>query len=201
MSVYAALEPRMSALITGFAAAAGMAPGTPILDGPAISASMAGAPGIASAALVNTTPISIDGLVRSSNVGEMLSAGGTDFITFEQGDSGGGRFAARLDRTSGGAVLSLISPDISNYLAALMAPVATGEALTREEYLFLVRSVYGAGIADEISAAKIIAWMDFPGPIQSVRGGTFSGRRAEFAIPLLDILVLDIPLSYEVVWR
>jgi len=37
--------------------------------------------------------------------------------------------------------------------------------------------------------------------VQSVRGGTFSGRRAEFSIPLVDILVMETPLSYEVVWR
>jgi len=201
LNIFAALQPRMAALIMGFAAAAGIAPGTAILDGPAISASMAHAPGIASVSLSNTSPVSIEGLVQSSHVGELLAVGGADFITFEQRAGGGGRFTASLDRDSGRDILALISPDITNYLAALMAPVATGEAMTGDEYLFLVGAVYGSGIADEIAGATIRAWIDFPGPIQSVRGGTFSGRRAEFAIPLLDILVLETPLIYEVVWQ
>jgi len=201
LNVFAALEPRMAGLIMGFAAAAGIAPGTAILDGPAISASMAHAPGIASVSLSNTSPVSIEGQMQSSHIGELLAAGGTDFITFEQRAGGGGRFTASLDRDSGRDILALISPDITNYLAALMAPVATGEVMTREEYLFLVGAVYGSAIAAEIAGATIRAWIDFPGPIQSVRGGTFSGSRAEFAIPLLDILVLETPLNYEVVWR
>jgi len=201
LDIHAALEPRMSALIMGFAAAAGIAPGTAILDGPSIAASMAQAPGIASVSLENTSPVSIQGRVQVSHIADLLAAGGTDFITFEQSAGGGGRFTAGIDRDSGRVILALISPDITNYLAALMAPVATGEAMTRAEYLFLVGAVYGSGIADEISAATIRAWIDFPGPIQSVRGGTFVGRRAEFAIPLLDVLVLETPLSYEVVWR
>ena len=33
------------------------------------------------------------------------------------------------------------------------------------------------------------------------KGGAFSGRKAEFEIPLIDLLVLEAPLSYEVTWR
>ncbi|MCL2191462.1 MAG: hypothetical protein FWB79_05695 [Treponema sp.] len=201
LGVFGALEPRMAALITGFAAAAGIAPGTAILDGAAIAESMAAAPGIASVSLGNTSPVSIEGRVLVSHIGDFLYGGGAGFITFEPAAGGGGRFTASLDLDSGRDVLALISPDIANYLAALMAPVATGEVMSRDDYLFLVGAVYGTGIAEEISGATIRAWIDFPGPIQSVRGGTFSGSRAEFAIPLLDVLVLETPLHYEVVWR
>jgi len=201
LHINAALQPRMTALLTAFAAAAGMAPGAPLLDGPAISESMAHAPGIDSVSLANTSPVSIDGRVGVSRIGDFLAAGGRDFISFEQGDGGGGRLTASLDRATGREMLALISPDLNGYLAALMAPVATGEAMTRAQYLSLVTAVYGAAIAQEISSATIRAFVDFPGPIQSVRGGAFSGRRAEFAIPLLDVMVLESPLSYEVVWR
>jgi hypothetical protein len=82
-----------------------------------------------------------------------------------------------------------------------MAPIATGEAMTRSEYLALVASVYGKAIADEIASSSIRASVNFPGTIQRIKGGNFSGRRADFDIPLLDILVLETPLSYEVVWK
>jgi hypothetical protein len=52
-----------------------------------------------------------------------------------------------------------------------------------------------------MATATVRAVIDFPGPVQSAQGGTFSGRRAEFNIPLLDILVLETPLSYEIRWR
>jgi hypothetical protein len=98
-------------------------------------------------------------------------------------------------------MLAYISPDIVAYLSALMAPLATGEAMTKKEYLALIASIYGSGIADEIAAAFFNATIDLPGPVQSVKGGTFSGKRAEFAIPLVDLLVLEKPLTYEVVWK
>ena len=211
LQIYAALEPRMTALIGGFAVASGVAqPGAPILDGPAIAASMSSAPGVASVSFKNTTPAAVEGPVKIARVGDFLApaaaTGRAGFINFEQsarsgGAAVGGRCTINLSLDSGPEILSLISPEISDYLSALMAPLANGEALTKAEYLTLIGSVYGRGIADEISKAAIRASIDFPGPVQSVKGGTFSGRRAQFEIPLLDILVLETPLSYEVVWR
>ena len=204
LNVYAALEPRMTMLLGTLAAASGTAqPGAPLLNGPSISASMSATPGVESASLANRTPSAIEGPVRVSQIGDFLAHGSAQgFISFEQGTaSRDGRCAVNLSRDSGPQILSLISPEIGMYLSALMAPLATGEELTRAEYLLLVGSVYGRGIADEISQAAIHASVDFPGQIRSARGGTFSGRRAEFAIPLLDLLVLETPLSYEVVWR
>jgi hypothetical protein len=43
--------------------------------------------------------------------------------------------------------------------------------------------------------------VEFPGVLLSVKGGGFSGNKAEFTIPLVDLLVLEQPLSYEAVWR
>jgi hypothetical protein len=202
LTVYAGLEPRMAALIARISEFSGTAqPGAPVLDGPALSASMSDAPGIASVSLWNRTPATVEGPVRISRIGDFLSRGGAaGFITFEQNTSGG-RCTVRIGLDSGPQILSLISPDVVDYLGALMAPIATGEPMTKAEYLALVGSVYGRGITDEISAATVRAVIDFPGPVQSAQGGTFSGRRAEFVIPLLDILVLETPLSYEIRWR
>jgi hypothetical protein len=73
--------------------------------------------------------------------------------------------------------------------------------LSREEYLALVSSLYGQAVADEISQGSIRASISFPGPISAVKGGTWTGNRAGFDIPLADLLVLETPLVYEVRWR
>jgi hypothetical protein len=224
LQIHVALEPRTTALIGGLAAASGaIQPGAPILDGSAIAASMAKAPGVASAVFKNIAPTAIEGPVKIARIGDFLAPGlaasaaldtgrgkkGPGFITFQQNvpartggsSAGGGQCTINISLDTGPDILAFISPEIGDYLSALMTPLATGEALTKPEYLTLVASVYGKGIADEISKAFFRASIDFPGPVRSVTGGTFSGRRAEFAIPLLDILVLETPLSYEVTWR
>jgi hypothetical protein len=115
--------------------------------------------------------------------------------------AGGGRLRLSLDRSSAPEILPLISPEVGAYLEALMAPAVTGEALSREEYLSLAASVYGRPLADEIAAGRIRLLLEFPGTLTQVRGGTASGRRAEFELPLLDLLVLERPLVYEASWR
>jgi hypothetical protein len=204
LRISAGLEPRMTALIRALAAVSGSAPNGPVLDGPAIARSMSAAPGIESVSFKNTAPAAIEGPARIVKISDFLASGGANggdsFITFEQNLSGG-RCLISLNRQTGPRLLSLISPEISGYLEALMAPLVTGESLSMPEYLALVGTVYGKGIADEISQSLIRASIEFPGPVQSVRGGTFSGSRADFTIPLPDMLVLETPLSYEVVWK
>jgi hypothetical protein len=212
LRIRASLEPRMAALIRGLTAAGGAPADGPVLDGPAIAASMAAAPGVVSVAFKNTAPAAIEGPVTVAKIGDFLNGGAVDggsagrggFISFEQDmaqGKTGGRYAIVVNRESGPRILGSMSPDITDYLSALMAPLATGEELTKTEYLALVSTVYGKGIADEIAGAAIHAAIDFPGPVRSVRGGTFRGRRAEFTIPLPDLLVLETPLNYEVVWQ
>jgi hypothetical protein len=203
-TVSTALEPRMSTLIRSLSKAGGdRPPGAPVLDGPAIARSMEKAPGVTAVSLRNTAPAVIDGSIRISRLGDFLSpAGGRGFISLEQGPGKrGGRLTVNLNRESGPEILALLSPEVSDYLSALMAPLATGEVLNRVEYLDLVTSVYGRPVADEIAGGKIRASIDFPGPVGGVRGGVFSGKRAEFDLPLLDLLVLEQPLFYEVVWK
>jgi hypothetical protein len=89
---------------------------------------------------------------------------------------------------------------VEEYLSALMAPVVLGEYMSSGEYLSLISMVYGRPLADEIAEARIKASIEFPRPVTSVSGGSSSGKRAEFDIPLLDILVLERPLRYEVYW-
>ena len=200
-TVSVSLEPRMTFLIRSLAAAAGQSEG-PILDGPAIAGSMSKAPlGNVSASFKNTSPSAIDGTIKITNISRFLAAGEVGgFIVFEQKGSGG-RCEIKIDLDNGPALLKSLSPEIADYLSALMAPLATGEKLTKSEYLELVSFVYSKAISDEIASSKIRASINFPGQVKSVKGGTFSGKRANFEIPLIDLLVLETPLSYEVVWN
>ena len=152
LSVNMSLEPRMTTLIRSLSAAGGQTDG-PVLDGPAIARSMSAAPGIASVTLRNTTPAAIEGQVRITRVSEFLAASGTAaeaggrFISFEQGNNGG-RSEIRINRYNGPLITGLLSPEITDYLNALMAPLATGEEMTRSEYLELVASFYNRAISN-----------------------------------------------------
>ena len=201
LNITASLEPRTASLIRSLASISGtFSSDSAVINGPAIAQSMNRAPGVGSAVLRNTSPSAIEGLVQVAKINDFLAAGGRRFITFEQ-NSGGGRMLITLNRQTSPEILNLFSPEISDYLSALMAPIATGEALTKTEYLNLVGTVYNRGISDEISSSMISITVTLPTAVRSVRGGTFSGRQAIFDLRLLDLLVLETPLSYEVVWN
>jgi hypothetical protein len=203
MEISAELKPKISALIRNFAALSGAAPNAQLLDGPSIAASMSQSPGIASVSFVNKSPASIEGSVKISRINDLLASGRAGgFISFEQKNSAGeGRCAVNISLESGPQILNLISPEIGMYLNALMAPLASGEKMTKKEYLDLIASFYGKEIVDEISGSSILVSFNFPGAIQRIKGGTFTGRKADFVIPLLDVLVLETPLNYEIVWK
>jgi hypothetical protein len=193
------LEPRMTAMIRSLNTAAGQ-DNALILDGPAIGRSMS-MEGITSVSLKNTSPSAVEGEFRIFNINRFLTGGDRGgFINFEQRSSGG-NCRININLENGPVILELLSPEISDYLNALMAPIATGEAMSKAEYLDLVSSFYNRNISNEIAASVINAVIDFPGNITSVNGGTFSGRRAVFNISLLDFLVLEKPLVCEVTWR
>jgi hypothetical protein len=162
---------------------------------------MSNAPGIASVSFTNTASAAIEGPLRISAIGDFLAVGSRGgFITFEQA-SQGGRCVISINRETGPQILGLLSSEITGYLEAIMAPLATGEKLSKTEYLEEVSVVYGKAVSDEIAGSRIRASIDFPGQVASARGGTFSGKRVEFNVPLLDLLVLETPVSYEVVWK
>ena len=198
-----AMEPRAVAVIRSIQAFMGAPADAAILDGAAISASMAAAPGVQAVSLTNTSPTALNGSVSISNVADFLIAGDAQgqFITFIEGPAAGtSSITVNLDRASAPALISRLSPELEGQLSALMAPVILGEAMTRQAYLGLVTMIYGRAFADEIAAARIRASVDFPRPITAIQGGTASGNRAEFDIPLLDLLVMEHPLHYRITW-
>jgi hypothetical protein len=167
---------------------------------------MAAAPGIRSVELDNTGSAGIAGTLSVFRVDGLFALDDAPerkrFITLE---SGGERIVNRLgialDRETAPLLLAMISVDVRDYLSALFAPAATGDFLSKAEYLELVEDIYGKALADEIAAAEILVTIGFPGAIRSAKGGTFSGTSAHFVIALADILVLEHPLEYEVVWE
>ncbi|MCL2382413.1 MAG: hypothetical protein FWC64_12645 [Treponema sp.] len=203
IAVDASLEPRTIALIHSLRGFMGGPADAPILDGAAISQSMADAPGVLAVSLVNSSPTALSGTVSVSNVGDFLLAGDAEgqFITFTEGQAAGtSSIVVNLDRTSAPALIARLTPELGGYLSALMAPVVLGETMTRQEYLSLVAMIYGQPLADEIAAASIRASVQFPRPVTAIQGGTAAGNRAQFDVPLVDLLVLEHPLRYEVSW-
>ena len=201
ISLKTSLEMRTHALISSLRDFMGDESDAPILDGPSISRSMAAAPGIRSVSLGNTGPAALEGDILISDVNDFLATGTARFITFTEGqDVGSSSIVINLDRAAAPQIISRLSPEVEEYLAALLAPVVLGEVMPAQEYIALVTMVYGRPQAQEIAAAKISVSIEFPRPPTVVLGGTASGRRAEFEIPLVDLLVLETPLLYEVHW-
>ena len=206
LTIQVALEPRMTSLIRSLNAVMGHSGSELILDGQSISRSMAASPGISSVILLNTGPAALEGEVAVSRVEDFLSPVREQrFISYWEGLDGGrpsGRILISLNRATVPELVALLSAEAVDYLTALMAPAILGDEISNEEYLVLVNSLYGPGIVEEIRNARILASIDFPSPITAIRGGTISSpRRADFDIPLLDLLVLENPLSWEVSWR
>ncbi|MDR1129337.1 MAG: hypothetical protein LBL20_08510 [Treponema sp.] len=202
------LQPRMAALIGNLSRTLGnAAPGRPVIDGPAIARSLAAAPGVSAAALENTGPAAVRGTMRIGSLGEFLAVPGMYSGGAAPGNSPllkydpAGTLLIHLDRGTGPLVLSLLSEEVNAYLSALLAPVATGESLTRAEYLGLVATIYGKPIADEIASATVEVSLEAPRAVTFIRGGSARGRTARFSLSLPELLVLEQPIDYEISWK
>lgn len=76
------------------------------------------------------------------------------------------------------------------YIDLFMAPVFVGEAMPKNEYIELVAMVYGQKLADEILNANLTLILTSPD----------KKMRKQFAIPLVDLLLLTETKSYELMW-
>ena len=203
ITIKTSLEPRTAMLIGSLRNFMGEKADGPILDGPAIGRSMEAVPGIGAVAFSNTGPSALDGSISVPNLANFFVSGGerSRFISYTEGrNKGSSSIIINLDRESAPDIISKLSPEIEGYLSALMAPVVLGETSTKQEYLDMVAMIYGRSLSDEISAARIRAFIEFPRPVSSALGGRVSGKQVEFEIPLADLLVLERPLRYEVNW-
>ncbi|MDE5897927.1 MAG: hypothetical protein K2H09_01480 [Treponemataceae bacterium] len=81
---------------------------------------------------------------------------------------------------------SALPGKLQSYLDLFMAPTFSGEAMSDEEYLDLIATVYGSALADEISAAEISLSLVSP------RG------RQVVTVPLLRLLNFTEPVELSV---
>ena len=200
VSIRASLEPKTAALLKSFS----QDPGDFSIDGAAIGKSMISTPGIGSVQFRNIDPSTIDGTIKINKIDDFLVAGESKIDAYRLAkytqNTGGGSLSISLDLAKGPELISLFSSDVADYLSAIMAPIATGEVLTVQEYLGLVTSVYGSGVSNEIKNAMVAISFSMPGTVKSVKGGTFVKNQANFSVPLTDLLVLEKPVLYEIVW-
>lgn len=181
----------------------------PFIDAPGLARALRTAPGVGTVALSNLKPRTLAGNLSIRSMAAFLNArtngagGKAIFVQFIQYDSTnvGGHLRVTLDKSNGPATLALFSQDVTDYLSALMAPIATGENLSQATYFELVSGMYGAPIAEEIKKARISVTLRVPGPVTAVVGGTYSGNSVNLDIPLAALLVLDNPMKYDIWWK
>ena len=192
---------RAVALISSLRSFAGDETDELLLNGPSIAQSLTEVPGIRSVSIRNISSSSLEGNISISNIADFLASGDTNsnFVTYNEGQQNSS-IIITLDRETAPELIFYLSPDILEYFHAIFAPAIQGDIISRQEYLDLLASFYGRPLSDEIAAATIQVQIRFPRQITSVQGGSFTGRQAEFSIPLVDILVLEQPLRYEVRW-
>lgn len=194
LHINASLGPKINALIGRFSSRPG-----PVLPAAEFNTNLLRFSGVEKSDFIQKNDASIEGTLVIKSIDDILKQNSISFINWKQTQTGGSA-VIDINKKNGAQLISLISSELSDYLSALMAPVATGEELTKNEYIELVKSVYGAEIAKEIAGARFRMNLDFPQTIRSIKGGKSAGSTAKFDTPLLDILVLENPVIYEVNW-
>ncbi|MDR0550747.1 MAG: hypothetical protein LBG72_01880 [Spirochaetaceae bacterium] len=172
-----------------------------VLDAEIINKGLLASKGVSAARITNTAPDALSGKVNISKLETFISGGGgaASPVHFESTPLGG-RFSLMLNLKTGGDFLSAISPDLADYVSALFAPAATGESLSRAEYLKVVSDAYGKKISDEIAVSNLNLRFRFPAPIKSAKGLKYNGAEAFVDLPLTDVLTLEKELAFEVIW-
>ncbi|WP_304226101.1 hypothetical protein [Gracilinema caldarium] len=197
VSYSGAIKPKMAELLKGFNSASG-AKNSLLISAASVSASLQKISELSRISVKETDAQALAGSLWITDP-EKLSRR-FSFISQKLG-SGESVLTFTVSRESAPQLLSLFTQDVRDYLDALMAPVLSGEKLTNAEYLALVTSVYGKTIAQEIESSRLALDIQVPGKITKVIGGTAAESRASFSIPLLDLLVLQKTLNYQVVWN
>ncbi len=184
-----------------------------IIDPQAINKALAQAPGISSSALVSESGAQLLGQVRAHDFNALFAHTGSERLRGLDAPASvewcgvakdkrrSGSVVFSLDRDNAPIFVSTLSPDIVDYLTALMAPLATGEEMDQIEYLDSIEALYGPGVAKEIREGSLTLSFSVPGKIAKASRGSYSGNKLIWELPLLDVLVLEAPLSLDFKWQ
>lgn len=103
--------------------------------------------------------------------------------------------------------LNFMPEETRTYSDLLMAPVFTGEAMTPDEYLFLLSMVYGETLANELAKSVFYVEMIAPAVIKkaslsdtSIGSVQIDGEKAIFTISLYKLLSTSGITEYKVSW-
>lgn len=115
-----------------------------------------------------------------------------------------------LSRESVNAIINQLPPETADLLELLMAPVFTGEQLSRSEYLEIISAAYGEKIAKEIATATCTLCINAPTEIASTHVSTTNTsdiqvtrtkKTATVYIPLPLLLTLDETTDIYITWK
>lgn len=194
LRVDSALGAQMGALLRNMASEKINA-AAPVFDAALIDKSLKENKNIEKSSWTQNGPLAVHGEIVIKKIDSFIPKDVKNVISLKQG-----ALSITIDRKNGAAVLAAISPDLTDYLSAIMAPLATGEELTKKEYFELVAGVYSAALAKEIENARFVLRLNLPSELRSVKGGVKQRRAAVFNTALADILVLEKPIIYEASW-
>lgn len=128
-----------------------------------------------------------------------LSKAGLIVLTTSGGES---TLSFSLSRENA-QVLPVLFPGIDPYiLEALSPPALDPYPVTAEEYREMLAALLGQAALKELASAAVQLQIRTPSPITRSSGGKLSGGQSFTAsLPLLELLVLEKPLSFSVSWR
>ena len=114
----------------------------------------------------------------------------------------GGSLSVAIDRGNAAELFALF-PGIDPYLVeALSPPALDGSDLTRAEYREMLGALLGTKSLPAVDAAAVELAVELPGaPLASgTVGFVTTGRSAKASIKLLDLLVLERPITLKASW-
>jgi hypothetical protein len=166
-----------------------------------ISKTLLSMPAVQAASFSDTSSTSFSGSGTISDLNRFLSIEGAAKCISLSTSGGRTRLSIALDRDTAPGLVSLLSLDMQDYLSVLVPPILMGTTLSQAAYLAQLSTMgYSKALTGELQSAKISLKLSLPANVVSVNGGTFSGKTAEFSLPILDLMVLDKPVKWEIVW-
>ncbi len=104
-------------------------------------------------------------------------------------------------------IVSSLPEETRELFDLLMAPVLTGEEMSRKEYVDLVGSVYGEELADEINSALFQVSLECPDnctikktALSNLNTAVTGLKKASFSIPLADFLCITKAWTFSITW-